>query len=65
VSQAVVIGQRPERVETIDIPRLNAGNFRVMISTILRLLSLITSALKSGSNLALESLALRQQLGIL
>jgi hypothetical protein len=49
----------------IDIPQLNARNFRVMILTILRLISLVTSALKLRSDLALENLALRQQLAIL
>jgi hypothetical protein len=65
VTNIVIIAPKSDRVETIDIPRLNAKNFRVMILTILRLISLITSALKLCSDLALENLALRQQLAIL
>jgi len=60
-----VIRQNPGRVETIDFSRLNAKHSAVMILTILRLLSLIPSALRLRSDLALENLALRQQLAIL
>jgi hypothetical protein len=60
-----VIRQNPGHVETVDFPQLNAGHFAVMILTILRLLSLIPSALRLRSDLTLENLALRQQLAIL
>ena len=61
----LVIRQNPDRVETIDIPRLNARNFRIMILTILRLISLVANALKLRSDPELENLAFRQQLAIL
>ena len=60
-----VIRQNPSRVETIDIPQPNTRHSPVMVLTILRLVSLIPIALRLRSDLALENLALRQQLTIL
>ena len=52
-------------VETIDFSRAGVREFPAMMLTILRLLSLIPTALKLRSELALENLALRQQLAVL
>jgi hypothetical protein len=56
-----VIRQNLGRVEKVDFPRPNARHSAVMILTILRLLSLIPSALRLRSDLALENLALTTQ----
>ena len=57
--------QNPGRVETVDFACLWARRFPAMTLTILRLLSLIPTALRVRSELALESLALRRQLVVL
>ena len=60
-----VIRQNSGRVERIEFPRPNAGHSAAMILTILRLLSLISATLRLRSDLAIENLALRQQLAVL
>jgi hypothetical protein len=62
---APVIRQNPGRIETVDFLRSSARHSAVMIVTILRLLSLILTAFRLQSELALENLALRQQLAVL
>ncbi len=60
-----VIRQNPVRAETLDFRSLRDRRLRAMVLTILRLLSLIPIAFKLRSEIALENLALRQQLAIL
>jgi hypothetical protein len=59
-----VVRQNPGRGETVDFPRPRVPHSPAMILTIIRLLSLIPTALKQRSELALKNLALRQQLAI-
>lgn len=64
-SRRAVIRQDPGRIETVDLLRASTRHSAVMIVTILRLLSLIATALRLRSDLALENLALRRQFAIL
>jgi hypothetical protein len=57
--------QNPGRVETVDFSCVVARHFPAMMLTFWRLLFLIPTALKMRSELALENLALRQQLAVL
>jgi len=49
----IVIRQNPGRIETVDFLRPSARHYAVMIVTILRMLSLIPTALRLRSDLAL------------
>jgi hypothetical protein len=60
-----VIRQNPDHIATIDFERPEIPHSAAIILTILRLLSLVATALKQRSELALENLALRQQLAVL
>jgi len=60
-----VLRQNPGRVDTVDFLCLGTRHFPGMILMILRLLSLIPTTLRHRSDLALENLALRQQLAVL
>jgi len=60
-----VVRQNAGRIETVDFSYLWVRHFPAMMLTILRLLTLIPSALRLRSELALENLALRQQLAVL
>ena len=61
----VVLRQNPGRVDTVDFLCLGTRHFPDMILMILRLLSLIPTTLRLRSDLALENLALRQQIAVL
>ena len=62
---ASVFRQNPGRVDTFDFLCLETRHFPGMILMILRLLSLIPTALRLRSELAFENLVLRQQLAVL
>jgi hypothetical protein len=64
VSRSVVLRQNPGRVDTVDFLCLGTRHFPGMILMILRLLSLIPTTLRHRSDLALENLALCQQLAV-
>jgi len=64
-SGAPVVRQNPGRTEMVDFLCLGVRHFSAMMLTILRLLTLIPATLRVGSELALENLALRQQLAVL
>jgi putative transposase len=57
--------QNPDLVESFDFPCLRITHYSAMMLTILRLLLLIPTALRLRSELAIENLALRQQLAVL
>ena len=57
--------QNPDLAEMVDFACLRTRHYSAMMQMILRLLLLIPTALRLPSELALENLALRQQLAVL
>jgi putative transposase len=57
--------QKPDLADTVDFACLRTRHYSAMMLTILRLLLLIPTALRLRSELAIENLALRQQLAVL
>ena len=57
--------QNPGRVDMVDFLCFRTRHYSAMMLTILRLLLLIPTALRLRSELAIENLALRQQLAVL